>query len=209
MGTIDKAMDLLGHVQEGPRSLADLVEGTGLSRATAHRLAGALVAHGLLRRTEQGRYTLGLRLLELGRASAEGLPLADLARPALARLRDQTGESAQLYVADGADRVCVASLESPHGLRTIVPMGAVLPMGLGSAGRALEGETGPAGWVASVGEREAGVASVSAPVVDRDGGVVAAISVSGPIERVTRAPGRLYGPAVVEAAATVGEALRP
>jgi DNA-binding IclR family transcriptional regulator len=209
VGTIDKAMDLLAHVEQGPRSLVDLVEVTGLSRATAHRLAAALVAHGLLRRTDQGGYTLGLRLLELGRAAADAVPLAELARPALARLRDQTGESAQLYVADGPDRVCVASLESPHGLRTIVPMGAVLSMELGSAGRVLRGETGQAGWLASVGEREAGVASVSAPVVDGEETVVAAVSVSGPIERLTRSPGRRYGVAVVEAAAMISEALRP
>jgi DNA-binding IclR family transcriptional regulator len=56
------------------------------------------------------------------------------------------------------------------------------------------------GWVATVGEREAGVASVSAPVRDEGGAVVAAVSVSGPIERTTRQPGRRYGAAVVRAA---------
>ena len=59
------------------------------------------------------------------------------------------------------------------------------------------------GWVASVGEREAGVASVSAPVRDASGRIVAAVSVSGPIERTTRQPGRRYGEAVVAAARRV------
>jgi DNA-binding IclR family transcriptional regulator len=54
--------------------------------------------------------------------------------------------------------------------------------------------------VQSVGEREAGVASVSAAVRDRDGRAVAAVSVSGPIERTTRRPGARYGDAVVGAA---------
>ena len=65
-------------------------------------------------------------------------------------------------------------------------------------------------------EREAGVASVSAPVHragdhGRSGGkeplVVAAIGVSGPIERTTRSPGRRYGAAVVAAARAVEAAL--
>ena len=206
MGTIDKGVRVLDAVEQaGPRSLADLVAATGLSRATAHRLAVALESHGLLRRTADGRFALGLRLVGLGRAAADGLPLADAAGPALAELRDATGESVQLYVREGDQRVCVASLESPHGLRTIVPMGAALPLDRGSAGRALE--AAGSGWVASVEERERGVASVSAPVFDRDGRVVAAVSVSGPIERTTREPGRRYGPAVETAARRVEAAL--
>jgi DNA-binding IclR family transcriptional regulator len=61
--------------------------------------------------------------------------------------------------------------------------------------------------VASVEERERGVASVSAPVRDPDGRVIAAISVSGPIERTTREPGARYGAAVEAAARRVEAAL--
>ncbi len=206
MGTIDKGLRVLTAVEgAGPRSLADLVEDTGLSRATAHRLAVALEAHGLLRRTGDGRFALGLRLVGLGRAAADALPLADAAQPALVALRDATGESVQLYVREGDQRVCVASLESPHGLRTIVAMGAALPLDRGSAGRALRATS--LDWVASVEERERGVASVSAPVRDAEGRVLAAVSVSGPIERTTRSPGDRYGAAVQAAARQVEAAL--
>jgi len=206
VGTIDKGVRVLDAVEDaGPRTLADLVAATGLSRATAHRLAVALEAHGLLRRTADGRFALGLRLVGLGRAAADALPLADAAGPALAELRDVTGESVQLYVRDGDQRVCVASLESPHGLRTIVPMGAALPLDRGSAGRALQSSA--PGWVESVEERERGVASVSAPVRDADGHVLAAVSVSGPVERTTRSPGERYGPAVEAAARRIEAAL--
>jgi DNA-binding IclR family transcriptional regulator len=44
------------------------------------------------------------------------------------------------------------------------------------------------------------VASVSAPVVDAEGTIVAAVSVSGPIERTSRHPGRRYAKQVVAAA---------
>ncbi|HEX4906073.1 MAG TPA: IclR family transcriptional regulator [Acidimicrobiales bacterium] len=199
IGVLDKAFAIVDALEAGPRSLNDLVATTGIARATTHRLAVALEAHGMVRRDDEGRFALGLRLL----------PLADLARPALERLRDETGESVQLYVRQGDARVCVLSLESPHGLRTIVPLGATLPLDRGSAGRVLRGDLGTRQWVESVEEREAGVASVSAPVFDAHGAVVAAVSVSGPVQRTTRSPGKKYGAACVSAARAVEAPTRP
>ncbi len=211
VGVLDKAVRVLEAVEQRPLDLAGLVAATGIPRATAHRLAVALEAHRLLRRDGQGRFVPGLRLVGLGRAAATAVALPDAARPALEALRDDTGESVQLYVRDGDRRVCIVSLESPHGLRTIVPLGAALPLGIGSAGRILAGEPvgDPGGWVQSVGEREAGVASVSAPVCSRDDGLVAAVSISGPIDRLGSEPGRRHGAAVVAAARRIEASLAP
>ena len=210
VGVLDKAISVLAAVEAGPCSLTELTGRTGLPRATAHRLALALQRHHMVGRDGQGRFVLGERLAELGRA-ADARPhrsLAELAQPALAALRDATGESVQLYVQAADTRVCVAALESPHGLRTIVAIGAVLPMDRGSAAKVLS-DDGAArqGWAQSVEERERGVASVSAPVRS-DGIVVAAVSVSGPLERTTRQPGRRYSAQVMEAAARIEAALR-
>ena len=204
VGVVDKAVSVLRALERsGPAGLAELQAATGLPRATAHRLAVALEQHGLVRRDADGRFRLGLGLVGLGRAAAEGFPLAELARPALTALRDDTGESVQLFVREDDGRRCVVSLQSAHGLRWIVPEGALLPMRVGSAGRVLSGELGSAGWVESVEEREPGVASVSAPITDASGAVVAAISVSGPVERVSRQPGRRFGAAVVATATRI------
>ena len=202
IGVLDKAVSVLDAVEGGPLSLSALVQATGLTRATAHRLAVALEVHGLLARDPAGRFTLGPRLT--------GLDLPALSRPALEALRDRTGESTQLYVRRGDLRLCVASLESPHGLRTIVPVGVSLPLHVGSAGKILRGdpESLARGWAQSVEERERGVASVSAPVRDDSGEITAAVSVSGPIERTTRSPGRRYAAAVIDAAAAVSAALQ-
>src|SRR5688572_2878695 len=161
VGVLDKAMTVLAAIEASPRSLAELVVTTGLSRPTAHRVAVALEAHGLVRRDAGGRFCLGLRLIGLGHAAAEALPVWAAARPALAWLHEETGESVQLFVRDGDARVCVESLESPRELRTIVPVGARLPLTAGSAGTILSGGGGDRPWVQSVGEREEGVASVS------------------------------------------------
>ena len=108
---------------------------------------------------------------------------------------------------EGAQRRCVVSLQSPHALRWIVPEGVLFPLDAGSAGRVLTGDTGTDGWVESVEEREAGVASVSAPVHGADGAVVAAVSISGPVERLTRQPGERFGAHVLAAAAEITVAL--
>jgi DNA-binding IclR family transcriptional regulator len=204
VGVLDKAMIVLDAVTVEPLGLAALCEATDLPRATAYRLAVALESHGLVRRLDDGRFTLGLRLIGLGRAATACFPLATIARPILDRLRDDTGESVQLYVVEGDARRCVISLQSPHGLRWIVPEGVLLPMEKGSAGRALAGEVTKAGWAESVEERERGVCSVSAPIVeysDEHGErIIAAVSVSGPVERLSRTPGRNVGKAVVSCA---------
>jgi DNA-binding IclR family transcriptional regulator len=125
----------------------------------------------------------------------------------LERLRDGTGESVQLYVREGEHRRCVVSLQSPHALQWVVPEGALLPLAVGSAGRLLAGAVPPVGWVESVEEREAGACSVSAAVTDPGGAVVAAVSVSGPVGRLSRRPGARFGAAVVAAAAELGRLL--
>src|SRR5579875_825178 len=210
VSALGKAVSVLDHLAAaGPTNLSGLVAALGMPRATAHRLASALVSFGLAEKGADGAYRLGPRLVELGRLASQRRPsLAGAAVPALERLRDRTGESVQLFVAEGGRRVCIVSLESPHSLRTIVPVGAALPMDRGSAGKVLRGETEAlaAGWAESVEEREVGVASVSAPVF-LDGSVVAAVSVSGPVERTTRSPGARYAKLVTEAAKAVSAAL--
>jgi len=229
VGVLDKAAVLLGALEAGPATLAQLVSATGLARPTAHRLAVALEHHRLVARDLQGRFVLGPRLGELSAAAGEDRLLA-AATPVLTALRDHTGESAQLYRRQGDQRVCVAAAERPMGLRDSIPVGSTLTMLAGSAAqillaweepdrlhRGLQGARFTAttlsavrrrGWAQSVAEREAGVASVSAPVRGPSGRVVAAVSISGPVERFTRQPGRQHATAVVAAAGRLTEVLR-
>ena len=202
VGVLDKAVSILSTLEAGPHSLAELVAATGIARPTAHRLAVALEFHRLVARDLTGRFVLGPRSGELGAAAGEDRLLA-AAAPALSALRDATGDS--------------------------VPVGAALTMQAGSAAQILlawedsekihRGLTNARftaaqlsadrrrGWAQSVGEREAGVASVSAPVRAPNGKVIAAVSISGPIERLGRQPGRIHAAAVVATAARLTEYL--
>ncbi len=228
VGVLDKAAAVLAALEGTPLTLAGLVEATGLPRPTAHRLACALEYHRFVARDLSGRFMLGPRLRELAAVTGEDRLLTS-ASSVLVTLRDASGESAQLYRRQGDQRICVAAAERMTGLRDSVPVGAALTMQAGSAAqvllawedadrlhRAVNGATFTAvtlaqvrrrGWAHSVGEREPGVASVSAPVRAPDGRVLAAVSVSGPIERLTRVPGPRYAEAVVKAAAQLTAAL--
>jgi len=219
IGVVDKTVTILAAVADAPRTLAELVESTALPRATAHRLAVALEVHRLVARDVDGRFVLGARVGEL--ASALPDPVVAAAGPVLAWVRDECGESAQLYRRDGNDRICVAQAERTHGLRTAMPVGSRLPLTAGSGAQVLCAWSDPAtltdvlakaeftgrslaevrrrGWAQSVGQREAGVASVSAPVL-QGSDLVGAISISGPIERLGRTPGPRFSPVLVSGA---------
>ena len=213
-------MAVLQAVAKEPCGLAELCARTGLPRATAHRLAVGLEVHRLLRRGTDGRWRPGAALAELAGGATD--PLVDAANSVLPRLRDITGESVQLYRRDGMQRICVCSAEPPSGLRDTVPIGARLPMTAGSGAKVLAAwadattqralladavfgerallEVRRRGWAQSVAEREPGVASVSAPVRDSNGAVVAAVSVSGPIDRMGRRPGARWAADLLAAA---------
>ncbi|HLS14766.1 MAG TPA: IclR family transcriptional regulator [Beutenbergiaceae bacterium] len=229
VGVLDKAATVLGALEAGPATLAQLVASTHLARPTAHRLAVALEHHRLVARDMQGRFILGPRLAELAASAGEDRLLA-AAGSVLMALRDHSGESAQLYRRQSDQRICVAAAEKQMGLRDSIPVGATLTMAAGSAAqvllaweepdrlhRGLHGAKFSAtmlsgvrrrGWAQSVSEREAGVASVSAPVRGPSGRVIAAVSISGPVERMTRMPGRLHANAVMAAANRLTEVLR-
>ena len=115
--------------------------------------------------------------------------------------------------------MCVAAAERPSGLRDTIPIGSQLTMRAGSAAQVLLAWEDPErmhrgllnaafsatalsgirrrGWAQSIGGREQGVASVSAPVRSPGGKIIAAVSVSGPLERLSRQPGRMHAPAVL------------
>jgi len=224
---LDKAVGVLRAVAVAPCGLGELVERTGLPRATAHRLAVGLEVHRLLERDPDGRWRPGPALAEMAHGHHD--PLLTAAEEVLPTLRDLTGESVQLYRREGDSRICVAAAEPASGLRDTVPVGVRLPLTAGSGAKVLAAfSTGPLvedraaedvfdpdllaeirrrGWAQSVAEREVGVASVSAPVRGPDGAVVAAVSVSGPVDRIGRKPGSRWANDLLAAARALEQGL--
>ena len=175
VGVLDKAMFLLNLVEyHQPIGFQALNEAVGYPRTTTHRLVSALEIHGFLSRNEKGLLITGSRF-----ATAS---LSQIAAPILKQLSADTGESSQLFVRRGKQRLVVLSIESTAELRTSVPVGALLTVEKGSAGRLLLGDEDACGGLgAERGGARSGDRLGQRPGVRR-GQVVAAVCLSGPIE---------------------------
>ncbi|WP_026196242.1 IclR family transcriptional regulator [Corynebacterium lubricantis] len=217
---LDRSISILHAVSSGPMTLAELCETTGIPRATTHRLATALETHQMLIRTSDGKWEVGPTLNQL--AGTAPSRLISIATPIMATLVDTTGESVQLYQLTGHTRTCIAAQEPPIGLQNTVPVGSQLPLTHGSAARIFAAFTSlhdepfsetdldavrGSGLAESVSEREVGLASVSAPIFDNSGTLVAALSVSGPAERLRPSPAAKWGKELLRAAERVSAEL--
>lgn len=217
-----RTIQLLQAVAEyGPVSLAVLTSKLSWSKPMVYRLVRTLHSCGALTQRDD-RYTLGPVMISLGHAALQSIRLVDIARPALTKIHDATGESTILTVLDGTDVVYVDFIETDHLIVARARLGARLPAFYTASGHALLSATSPeeltalfrdhaftpptSHSVSSLEEllrrveetREAGYAlndreivedhrSTAAPVLDHAGRVAAAISLSVPSARVSRA----------------------
>jgi DNA-binding IclR family transcriptional regulator len=139
MSVLEKASDLidcLGRAGE-PVSLGYVRSALGMPKSSTHRLLSELAALGIVRRTEDGRYSLGPRLLYWGEAAADTFDLRAVAEQPMRRLRDELGESVHLYIRDNDARICIAAVEARHELRPFIQLGRPLPLRAGAAGKLL------------------------------------------------------------------------
>ncbi|CAM02317.1 IclR family transcriptional regulator [Saccharopolyspora erythraea NRRL 2338] len=202
VGVLDRVVAILDAVEARPMGASELARHLGLAVPTVHRLAAAMVVHGLLFRDAEGRHHVGSRFASTALAAA--------ASPVLEELRRETGETAQVWVPRGDSRVCLACVESTSELRASLPVGTALPLSAkGSAAQALTEEPGESSrrWFESVSVRTPGLCSVSAPVHYATE-IVAAVCVAAPVSRVrAEGPGAQWGALVVAAAERLEEAL--
>lgn len=139
MSVLEKASDLidsLGRAGE-PVTLAYVRSELGMPKSSTHRLLGELAALGIVRRTADGRYSLGPRLLYWGEAAADTFDMRAIADQSMRRLRDALGESVHLYVREHDARICIAAVEGRYELRPFVQLGRPLPLRAGAAGKLL------------------------------------------------------------------------
>lgn len=182
-----------------------------LSLSTVSRIMRDLAEEQMLDRLDDGTYLVGSRLFTLVRDARAGGDAMSTIHRVLGELRDRTGETASLNVRRGENRVCIASVDSRHELRRVVPVGDVIPLVGTATGHALMAEldaaeqtalidraratpsrvdllahlreTAERGWAVQADGVLAGVTGVAVPV--RAGGrVVAAVTLSGPTTRM-------------------------
>ncbi|MGO4596191.1 IclR family transcriptional regulator [Terrabacter sp. 2RAF25] len=207
-----QAIDSLARAGR-PMRLAEVADDLGLPKSSVHRLLTELTELRIARRTPEGLFALGPRLLSWGASAADSFVIRGVAEPWMHRLRDSTGESVHLYIRHGSHRVCLASVEGRAALRPVVPTGGLQPLGIGSSGKLLlafspstvleevraEARKSRSSipddeelarirethWSVSIDEREKGLSGAATSIRGGDGEVVAALSISGSSTRLT------------------------
>ncbi len=192
----------------------EIARRTGVNASTVSRLLATLASAGYVDQAANGRYRLGIRLVQLGNAVVDRLDLRELARPELERLVERVGETATLSVAGGYEAVTVDFVQSPSSVQGVAQLGrpsvahatatGKVLLAFGGIGlppgplrrytartiadpRALAREIERArarGWSDAVGEREEDLAGVAAPVRGSRGELAAIIGVQGPTARL-------------------------
>jgi DNA-binding IclR family transcriptional regulator len=191
-----RAMQLIDAfaLGESHLPLAELSRRCGLHKTTALRIARTLAQSGYLVQRDDGDWRLGPAAGWLGARYQAGFDVQNVLEPALRALTMASGESAAFYVREGNVRTCLVRVEGPQALRHHARMGEGLPLNKGSPGRvilAFSGEPGDLyesirqrGFHWSIGEREQGVATISAPVFGKHWRLLGSVCVSGPASRL-------------------------
>jgi DNA-binding IclR family transcriptional regulator len=226
--TVEKPLPAIQSVERAARLLAlftvdrpeltltDVTERSGLSKATAHRYATALLGAGLLR-LHGGVYTLGPRIVELASAALEGLAVVRVAGPYLDRLVAETGETAVLSVWDGEAPVVVRTQDNTSRLvRIVVATGSRLPpdSAQGQVFRAFLDRDGSTPELERVRELRMaenaavvdGIAALAAPVF-QGAEIAATLALVGTIASIETDPGAPMARALREAAETLSTEL--
>ena len=195
---VERALRLLGaFTGEMPvLGLSELSRFAGVHKTTALRLARTLASARYLVQQADGNWRLGPAAGSLGARYQASFDVNDIVEPVLRELSGTTSESASFYVREGNQRMCLARVEGQMPIRYHVRMGALLPLDKGAPGRvilAFSGQPGEPyeeirrrGYSITIGEREAEVASVAAPVFGPNWRLLGSITVSGPVSRLSR-----------------------
>jgi DNA-binding IclR family transcriptional regulator len=218
--SVDRALAILACLGQGNRRSSDLARALKLHKATVGRLLISLQRAGMVRRNDDGFYTVGPAVVALAsRAIETHRTLLDVLRDPLRRVWQLTGETIGVHVRAGRNRVGVEELESPQPIKYRAGLGQ-RSLHAGAAGRILLAFLPPderrqvlngmrlvrftdatitnlsdlekqlerdrrRGYATSFGEAIPGVASLSVPVFDSTGKVVASVSVLGPQARLS------------------------
>lgn len=137
--SVERGIDILMSLANGPKTLTEVKSETGLSKGTAFRLLASLNYENLVvKEAHSNLYMLGPGFLRLFQGVMQGVgAITAVAKPALIDLWEQTQETVAVHVRVGAERICIEELPSPLPIRYVSTLGAAAPLHVGSAGKVL------------------------------------------------------------------------
>ncbi len=226
---------------DGGLGVNELARRIGVNPSTASRLLATLEEAGVVERSPGGPYRLGLKLLALSDRVLAQLDVRERARPWLAWLVEQTGETATLSVPAGAEAITVDFVPSPSTVVSMARVGRPSVPHATAAGKvmlafasspqhgtaesgsltaytertitdpaALEAELGEireSGIAEAVGEREADLSALAAPVFGRSAELVAIVGLQGPSSRLPAATRRALRAPLRKATAEISRSI--
>lgn len=126
------------RVSSRPVSLAEISRMAGLSMTTAHRLTHELLDWNALEKTEDGKYRLGMKMLELVTSSTHAMDLRERALPWLVRLHQTLRDLVvHLAIRDGFESVFIEALHSSTRAARMNRLGGRMPLTATATGRVL------------------------------------------------------------------------
>ena len=216
---LDRAFSILFAFRpdDSPLTLAELAARTGLYKSTLLRLANALIYHRFLDKLEDGRYRLGSAPFTLGSIYQSSLNLGDVLLPLMRELNQELGEAVSFHVRERDHRVCLYRIKSSFAIRPEVRQGDVQSLERGAGGRVLLAFSGEPGspyaeirqafFYIACGERDPETAGISAPVFGVHQGLLGALGIVGPINRLERSVLEKLRPRLLQVAARATDQL--
>lgn len=138
--TVEKALQLIEAMSRAgkPVGVSQLGRELQINKSTVHRLLDTLVRHGYAQQEEEsGRYSLSVKLWEMGIGVVSGLSLSKIARPLLETAALETGETTMLGVLQGREVLIIDKVDSQQPLQIFSPLGTRLPVCNSAFGRVL------------------------------------------------------------------------
>ncbi len=139
IGALDRGINLLITLaKEGQLSLTDLALSVGMPPSTAHRMLGTLEKHGFVELDiETQQWAIGVEVFRVGSAYLSRTNLVESARATMRNLSEETGETANLAIADQGDVVFISQIESHNPIRAFFRPGTRGYMHASGIGKAL------------------------------------------------------------------------
>ncbi len=143
--SLARALQILGELGDGSRSLDDLSEVVGVHKTTVLRLLRTLEEDRFVRRDDRHRYSLGSRMFELGSTALAHHQIRDVALPHLRALGASTGgQAVHLAAMEGTGVVYIAKVESTSSVRMYSRVGLPAPLHATAVGKVLAADLAPA-----------------------------------------------------------------
>lgn len=136
---LDRAVSVLGFMAECRRQvgITEIADATALSKATVHRILSTLRDYSVVLKDDSGRYQMGPSVLFWADAYRRHAGLAEISRPWLRRLWEESHETVHLFIFEGGEAYYLDKLDSPHPVGMRSRIGAKRDLYCTSGGRAI------------------------------------------------------------------------